>query len=67
MKRENYLKPQTVREQVALEQGICAASIFEPNSQQAVVESAAQGYREIGASEGFAGSGEGDGFEITWN
>ena len=27
--RENYLKPQTIMEQVAMEQGICSASILE--------------------------------------
>ena len=28
MKRENYLKPQTARELLAMEQGICAGSIM---------------------------------------
>lgn len=28
--RENYLKPQTIMEQVAMEQGICAGSIENP-------------------------------------
>lgn len=35
--RENYLKPQTIMEQVAMEQGICSASIFEPAGNPAVV------------------------------
>ena len=42
--RENYLKPQTIMEQVAMEQGICSASIFEPNSKRATIESAPQSY-----------------------
>ncbi|MBR5851420.1 MAG: hypothetical protein IKY73_02735 [Bacteroidaceae bacterium] len=42
--RENYLKPQTIMEQVAMEQGICSASIFEPNSERATIESAPQSY-----------------------
>ena len=28
MKRENYLKPQTIMEHVAMEQGICAGSVM---------------------------------------
>ena len=28
--REIYLKPQTARELLAMEQGICAGSVFEP-------------------------------------
>ena len=66
MKRENYLKPQTVREQVALEQGICAGSIFDEKAKTVNMTSAAQGYEEVRADEGFVGSGTGDNFSITW-
>jgi hypothetical protein len=51
MKRENYLKPQTVREQVALEQGICVASIVNPAETNVAVKSTAQGYNEIDAEK----------------
>ena len=47
--REIYLKPLTLREQVAMEQGICAGSIIE--SPQAVsVKSMAQGFTQIDAT-----------------
>ena len=47
--REIYLKPLTLREQVAMEQGICAGSIIE--SPQAVsVKSMAQDFTQIDAT-----------------
>ena len=47
--REIYLKPLTLREQVAMEQGICQASIIE--SPQAVsVKSMAQDFTQIDAT-----------------
>ena len=49
--RENYLKPQTIMEQVAMEQGICSASIFEPNSERATIESAPQSYAGFDTAE----------------
>lgn len=36
MKRENYLKPQTARELLAMEQGICAGSIFQSAKNEVV-------------------------------
>ena len=65
--REIYLKPQTLREQVAMEQGICAGSIFDGTSNTVNMTSAAQGYDEVSAATGFVGEGEGDAFEITWD
>lgn len=59
--RENYLKPQTIMEQVAMEQGICAASIIE-SPQNVEVNSTAQGYNEIDASKQDASSE----WSITW-
>ena len=59
--REIYLKPLTLREQVAMEQGICAGSIFE--SPQAVsVKSMAQDFTEIDAENDASDNT----FEITW-
>ncbi len=65
--REIYLKPQTLREQVAMEQGICAGSIFDGTPKTVNMTSAAQGYEEVSAENGFAGTGSGNTFEITWN
>lgn len=59
--REIYLKPLTLREQVAMEQGICQASIIE--SPQAVsVSSTAQDFTEINAANDASDTT----FEITW-
>ncbi len=55
--REIYLKPLTLREQVAMEQGICAGSIYTPNG------------REVKAMEhttGFDSKDGGDTFTTTW-
>ena len=65
--REIYLKPQTLREQVAMEQGICAGSIFDVTPKTVNMTSAAQGYEEVSAENGFAGTGCGNTFEITWD
>jgi hypothetical protein len=66
MKRENYLKPQTVREQVALEQGICSASIIDNGVKKVNMTSTAQGYEEVGASDAFEGKTTDGTFDITW-
>ena len=65
--REIYLKPQTLREQVAMEQGICAGSIFDGTPKTVNMTSAAQGYEEVSAENGSAGTGSGNTFEITWD
>ena len=65
--REIYLKPQTLREQVAMEQGICAGSIFDGTPKTVNMTSAAQRYEEVSAENGFAGTGSGNTFEITWD
>lgn len=65
--REIYLKPLTLREQVAMEQGICAGSIFDGTPKTVNMTSAAQGYEEVSAENGFTGTGSGDTFEITWD
>lgn len=64
--REIYLKPLTLREQVAMEQGICQASIITNNPINASIKSSGQDYAEVGAATGFVGTGEGNAFEITW-
>ena len=62
--REIYLKPLTLREQVAMEQGICQASIIinEPKK-SASVSSTAQDFTEINA----VNDASDDTFQITWN
>ena len=64
--REIYLKPQTLREQVAMEQGICQASIITNSPMNSSIKSSGQGYAEVGAATGFVGTGSGDAFEINW-
>ena len=64
--REIYLKPLTLREQVAMEQGICQASIIDGTPKTVNMTSAAQGYEEVSVDAGFKGTGSGDAFEITW-
>ncbi len=63
--REIYLKPLTLREQVAMEQGICSASVYEKESTINV-----KGH-EVGATYEFSvdgtGTANGDEFEIEWN
>ena len=66
MKRENYLKPQTIMEQVAMEQGICTGSILDSTAKNVNMTSAAQVYEEVAANNGFVGTGTGDAFSITW-
>lgn len=63
--RENYLKPQTIMEQVAMEQGICSASIFEPNSERATIESAPQSYVGFDNAE-TAKTNDGN-FVVNWD
>ena len=67
--REIYLKPLTLREQVAMEQGICAGSIFDGNPNTVNMTSAAQGYEEVSADEAsFVGgkTGSNGEWEIEW-
>ena len=63
--RENYLKPQTIMEQVAMEQGICSASIFEPDGYPAV-ESNSQNYVGFDDAQGDKAEG-GNKYVITWD
>ena len=59
--RENYLKPQTIMEQVAMEQGICSASILETNDNvQAEAHSVGNDYK-------FNSEPIHDEFSVTWN
>ena len=67
--REIYLKPLILREQVAMEQGICSASIYETKGLKA------KGH-EIGETYDFAGNTSGDlngstttggEFSVTWD
>ena len=61
--REIYLKPLTLREQVAMEQGICSASIYETKGVKS------KGH-EVGETYDFGGNAiagtEGNEFGITW-
>ena len=65
--REIYLKPLTLREQVAMEQGICQASIITNNPINASIKSSGQGYAELDA-DAFVGdnTGSNGGWEIEW-
>ena len=62
--RENYLKPQTIMEQVAMEQGICAASVVLDDTRGLE----AKGH-EVGNTYTFEnnGSGSGSEFSMTWD
>ena len=60
--REIYLKPLTLREQVAMEQGICQASIIINESKSVSVSSTAQNFTEINAEDDASDKT----FEITW-
>lgn len=60
--RENYLKPQTIMEQVAMEQGICAASIINQNVEG--ITSKGQDYAELEAVNAFEVAN--NGWEIDW-
>ena len=66
--REIYLKPLTLREQVAMEQGICQASIITNNPMNSSIKSSGQGYDEFEADEAFVGgnTGSNGGWEIEW-
>ena len=61
--REIYLKPLTLREQVAMEQGICQASIIINEPKSASVSSTAQDFTEINAENDASDNT----FQITWN
>ena len=63
--KENYLKPQTIMEQVAMEQGICSASIFEPAGDPAVVSNS-QNYVGFDDAQGTKAE-EGSKYVITWD
>ena len=66
--REIYLKPLTLREQVAMEQGICQASIITNKPINASIKSSGQGYAELDADDAFVGgnTGSNGGWEIEW-
>ena len=61
--RENYLKPQTIMEQVAMEQGICAASIISQDVEG--ITSKGQNYAEFDASA-FERTEASGSWEIDW-
>lgn len=60
--REIYLKPLTLREQVAMEQGICSASILENKSNTVQVEA-----HTVGEDYDFGGKETADGFSVSWD
>ena len=62
MKRENYLKPQTIMEHVAMEQGICAGSVMaNPNGVKVTKH-------ETGFDGRFDSNSNNSDFEMgTWN
>lgn len=64
MKREFYLKPQTQRELLAMEQGLCAASVVLDDTRGLE----AKGH-EVGNTYTFEndGSGSGSEFSMTWD
>ena len=62
--RENYLKPQTIMEQVAMEQGICAASIISQDVKG--ITSNGQDYHEFDASAFERKENANGGWEIEW-
>ena len=61
MKREFYLKPQTQRELLAMEQGLCAASVYEKNNNINT-----KGH-EVGNTYTFDVDGESNGFSVKWD
>ena len=61
--REIYLKPLTLREQVAMEQGNCQATININEPKSASVSSTAQDFTEINAGNDASDNT----FQITWN
>ena len=62
--REIYLKPLTLREQVAMEQGICSASIISQDVKG--ITSNGQDYDEFNANV-FAGDNNANGgWDIEW-
>lgn len=65
--RKFYSKPQTLRTQVALEQGMCAGSVFIPTSGNGVsVEGHTVG-GDYDFNESSNGQGGADGsFSVTW-
>ena len=65
--REIYLKPLTLREQVAMEQGICQASIITNSPKTSSIKSSGQGYAELDA-DAFVrdNTGSNGGWEIEW-
>ena len=61
--REIYLKPQTARELLAMEQGICSASIYETGPKKVSTKG-----HEVGDTYDFGGTPSADNreFGITW-
>ena len=62
--RENYLKPQTIMEQVAMEQGICAASIISQDVKG--ITSEGQDYHEFNANVFEGANNANGGWDIEW-
>ena len=62
--REIYLKPLTLREQVAMEQGICSASIISQDVKG--ITSNAQDYREFDAKAFEGDNNANGGWDIEW-
>ena len=63
--REIYLKPLTLREQVAMEQGICSASIISQDVKG--ITSNGQNYAELDADAFVCDeTGSNGGWEIEW-
>ena len=61
--RENYFKPQTIMEQVAMEQGICAGSVMADTKSGVIVTK-----HETGFDGRFDSNSNNSDFEMgTWN
>ena len=67
--REIYLKPLTLREQVAMEQGICSASIYADKQIKTMGHEVGNEYSfEIGVgTDDMFGKDNNNGGTITWN
>lgn len=62
--RENYFKPQTIMEQVAMEQGICSASIISEDVKG--ITSNGQDYHEFDAKAFEGADNANGGWDIDW-
>ncbi|MBR5814553.1 MAG: hypothetical protein IKY37_08890 [Bacteroidaceae bacterium] len=54
MKREKYLKPQTARELLAMEQGICAGSVFTPTKNEVKASTHSTGFDSKDGTDTFS-------------